>query len=143
MPKKTATKASPTDHTLLLDDRWYDDAYDALRQMARTSEREYGRKPTLEEFRRLLAVTLGANAKDYFADGDTTAVTDVIVKTKKKPRSQPYDEGDVFSIKLGDSQHAFGRILRLEKGHGVIMIEIFRETSTNGRYKPSIVASGR
>src|SRR5262245_56015146 len=129
MPKRTAAKKSPTDHTLLLDDRWYDAAYDALLQMARTSEREYGRKPTLEEFRRLLAVTLGANAKDYFADGDTTAVTEVIFKTKKKPRTQPYDEGDVFAIPLGDGQYAFGRILRLKRNHGVIMIEIFREIS--------------
>lgn len=147
MSKRTPTqvtgkKAPPTDSTALLDDWWYDAAYDTLRQMGQTCERSFGRKPTLEEFRQLLSVTLCVNAEDYFADGNVTEVTDVIFKTKKKPRAQPYQEGDVFAIKLDDAQYSFGRVLRFQKNIGMI-IEIFRETSPTKKYKPSIVASGR
>jgi hypothetical protein len=127
---------------LLLDDWWLDASHNAMLDMARVCQKQMGHKPTLEDLRQLLEVRLRVSADEYFSDGGTIEVLEVVFKTKKKRAAQPYREGDVFAIPRGDDLYAFGRILRTDEKNGEV-IEVFQQTATSKVYRASIVASGR
>jgi hypothetical protein len=141
MTKKTTPRIQP-EGKLLLDDLWLNAAENALQHVARTCQRDVGHKPSLEDLRQLLCATLSVGLEDYFEDGATIDLTDIVFKTKKKPAAQRYKDGDVFAIPLGGGLHAFGRLIRTDKQVGT-MIEVFRETSKRQAYRPSIITSGR
>jgi hypothetical protein len=145
MTKPNATMRTQPEGKLLLDDLWLDEGANTLRHIARRCEGELGYKPSLEDFRRLLRVLLGGELDEYFADGGTTEVTDVVFKTRKRPRAQRYKVGDVFAIPLDKDRYAFGRIMRDPAfgSRGGVLVETFRETSRTKTYRSSIVASGR
>jgi hypothetical protein len=145
MTKPKIDKKSLGDGALLLDDWMLDAAHDELLRFARLCKLRYGRKPTLEQFRRLMRVRLRVSGEDYFADGKRLEVTEVVFETKKRPAAQRYKEGDVFAIPLGEDRYAFGRIMRCPKVHHDpgLLVEIFRETSETMTYRASIVTSGR
>jgi hypothetical protein len=145
MPEPKLSKKDLNHGALLLDDWMMDAAHDEMLRFARLCKLRYGRKPTLEQFRRLLRVALRGHGEDYFADGKRIEVADVVFETKKRPAAQRYKEGDVFAIPLEKGRYAFGRIMRgpkLNYDPG-LLIEVFRETSETMTYRPSIVASGR
>jgi hypothetical protein len=141
---KTNDRAVP-EGKLLLDDLWLNEAESVLRDIAGRCEREFGHKPTLEDFRQLLETKLCAGLEDYFADGEGVDVVKVVFKTKRKPAVQHYRVGDVFAIPLEKDLHAFGRIMRdpAFEDAGIPLVEVFRETSSRRAYQPSIAASGR
>jgi hypothetical protein len=145
MTKPNDTTRTQPEGKLLLDDLWLDEGANTLRHIAQRCEGELGYKPNLEDFRRLLRVLLGGELDEYFADGVTTEVTDVVFKTRKRPRAQRYKVGDVFAIPLDKDRYAFGRIMRDPAfgSRGGVLVETFRETSRTRTYRPSIVASGR
>src|SRR5262249_51322648 len=144
MEKKTKpTKQRTTpEGKALVDDLFLNEGEHTLEEMSRRCEAELGHKPSLEDFRQLLGALLCCRLEEYFADGATTEVTDVIFKTKKKRPPQRYGAGDVFVIPLDRQRFAFGRVLRNEPKRGDL-IEVFRETAARKAYRPSIVTSGR
>jgi hypothetical protein len=151
MERATMTKTKRTNRTvpegkLLLDDLWLNEAENTLGDIARRCEQEFGHKPSLEDFRQLLQTVLCVELEEWFSDGANKDVTSVVFKTKKKPAAQRYKDGDVFAIPLDEERYAFGRILHDMPWGGQFigtLLEIFRETSTSKKYRPSIVASGR
>jgi hypothetical protein len=126
----------------LLDDIFLNEGERALEEMSRRCESELGHKPSLEDFRQLLDALLCVDLEDYFADGATIEVTDVVFVTKPKSPPQQHRAGDIFAIPLGDDRYAFGRVLHVKPQFGVL-IEVFRETSPDAVCRPSIEASGR
>lgn len=139
--KPTEPRVQP-EGKALLDDLFLNEGERVLEDMASRCERELGHKPSMEDFRNLLEVLLGAELERYFADCDTVELVEVVFKTRKKPRAQRYQEGDVFAIPLGDRLYAFGRVLRIKPKFGEL-IEVFRETSERKTCRRSITESGR
>lgn len=131
---------------LLLDDYWLNEAEVVLRGIAEECEREYGHKPSLEDFRQLLETKLGVGMEDYFEGCDRTVLVKIVIKTKKGPTKQAHKVGDIFAIPLGNGRYAFGRIMKDDwKNVALVgtLVEIFRETSDTRRFRPSIFSSGR
>jgi hypothetical protein len=146
MSKPTKRPRTEPEGKLLLDDYWLNEAEVVLRGIAEECEREYGHKPSLEDFRQLLETKLGVGMEDYFEGCERTVLVKIVIQTKKAPPRQPHRVGDVFAIPLGDGRYAFGRIMREEEAKALLLgtlVEIFRETSNTKRFHPSILASGR
>jgi hypothetical protein len=127
---------------VMVGDEVFDVAHDFLQQLADRYERSFQRRPTLEEATVLLEIALKASGGELLADLEERRVTQVVVKTEKKPRDQPFAVGDVFAIPLGGGRFAFGRILWADKARG-LLVEVFRRTARSLAPDPSIVASGR
>lgn len=107
------------------------------------------RRPTVEELRKLLEISLGS-ARDVLKDFEDREVTSVTIKTAKKPKDQPYEAGDIFAIPLGDGNYAIGRIMDVfrEESPGKtrktsVLIEIFRQIAASPRTSPDTLSSGR
>jgi hypothetical protein len=130
---------------LLLDDLWLNEAQTVLVDIARRCERDFGYKPSLEDFRQLLSTKLCVGLEEFFSDGEEIEVVTVVFKTRKRPPIQRYAVGDIFAIPLDKDCYAFGRIMRDPAflPTGGPLVEIFRETSTTSAYRPSVAASGR
>jgi hypothetical protein len=144
MAKKTKPAGQRTipNGKALLDDIFLNEGEHTLEEMSSRVEGELGHKPSLEDFKSLLEVLLGGELERYFADCETVDLVEVVFKTKKKPRAQHCQVGDVFAIPLDPRRYAFGRVLRIKPKFGVL-VEVFRETSERKTYRPSIVTSGR
>jgi hypothetical protein len=95
---------------------------ETLAAFARVYSEELGRKPTLEEFRRTLLLTLGGDPGPFFADLETQVVGDVVFRRKKIPKRQPFAVGDYFAIPV-DGKFWYGRILH--RGAGDHLVEIY------------------
>jgi hypothetical protein len=147
MPKKKRKK--PADNlgpagTLLLEDRWLNEMGDWLTRTAEACEKVFGRKPTIEDLRTLMATVLKANAPErWFADGDRQVVKDVIFKLSARPSiPRQLQPGDVLAIPLGTLGYAFARVMYVERGN-YELIEVFRKQSAKPRPDRDVVVSGR
>jgi hypothetical protein len=112
----------------------------ALREVAAAYQETARRRPTVAELEALLGTVLASMTGEVL--GDDVEVTAVTIKTKKRPRRQPFEVGDAFAIPLGDDRFAFGRILHRGKLVDTV-VEIFRATRAQPTYGPEVAASGR
>lgn len=128
---------------LLLGDDVLDETHAFLRRIAHIYESGIGRKPTCEELRALLEVSLVVNADETLLSGlEELRVTTVQIKTAKRPKRQAYKAGDIFAIPLSDGRYAFGRIM-LAGGDDGELIEVFREAASRAVPTPSVLQSKR
>ena len=127
---------------VILGDEPLDMAYGSLKQLSEAYQEGCQRKPTLEEIRTIFEMVLKNAGDEYLADLDEREVTAVTVKTAKKPKNQPYKQGDVLAIPIGGGRFAFGRLMLVSKPNGMLL-EVFREVSDRKEIRPSILASGR
>ena len=127
---------------LFIGDDALDATHDFLKELAALYEEGCGRKPVLAEVVALLRIGLSVSGSDYIADLEERAVTDVTVKTAKRPKKQSYKVGDVFAIPLDKELFAFGRITYQGKARD-IMVEVFRATSSTKHFQPFVIESGR
>lgn len=135
---------------VILGDDPLDETFRYLEGLVGLYEEHLHRRPTVEEVRCLLEVSLRTNGRLVLHDFDDRAVTAVKIDTAKKPKDQPYEAGDFFTIPLGDGKYAIARIMDVyrEGPPGktrmtTILIEIFREVAKKQRHSPNIIASGR
>ena len=126
---------------VMLGDEAFDRAYELLHELARCYRGGVGRKPTLEELRALLQTELRVAGAELCEDADGKQV-EVVFKTKKKPKEQPVEVGDVFAIRLPDGRHVFGRLMHRGSAQDIV-IEVFRATRRSPAFHPEIAASGR
>jgi hypothetical protein len=123
-----------------------DDAYDAtyrfLEDLGALYKDAFGRRPSLDELCALLEIELAVSGSELLHDCEERKVTQVAIKTQKKPKDQTFREGDVFAVPLAPDRYAFGRIMRMSKQHGTLF-EFFRETARKPVFRPSILDSGR
>jgi hypothetical protein len=112
----------------------------ALRQTAAAYQEAAQRKPTVAELEALLGTVLASLAGEVI-DGDHE-VSGVSIKSKKRPRRQPFEVGDSFAVPLGDGRFAFGRILHRSKLVDTV-VEIFKQTRDQPTFGPEVAASGR
>lgn len=132
---------SPNHEGAMVGDEAFDTTHELLERLAALYQRELQRLPTLAELKALLEIELHVAGSKFVDDLETAAVVELAIKTKKKPKDQPYGVGDVFAIPL-DGRHLFGRIMLLDKMKGML-IEVFREQRDTPGYRSSIVESGR
>jgi hypothetical protein len=127
---------------VILGDEPLDVAYDSLKQLSEAYQEGCKRKPTLEEIRTIFEMVLKNAGDEYISDLDEREITAITIKTAKKPKSQPYRQGDVLAIPIDGGRFAFGRLMLVSKPNGMLL-EVFREVSERKEFRPSIVASGR
>lgn len=133
---------SPKDPGVMLGDEAFDAMYEGLKGVAAAYLEGFGRKPTLEEVRVLFETELSVAADDLVEDLEERAVKQVTIKTVKKPKDQRFGVGDVFAIPISGDRFAFGRVMLLDKRHGML-IEVFAKTSESKAFDRSVVESGR
>lgn len=85
-----------------------------LAVVAGACEEELGRKPKLAELMATLGSVLYRDAEQYTSDCEERLVVEVKAKTKKRPRKQEPQVGDVFVIKLRRNDLAFGRVTPID-----------------------------
>ena len=127
---------------VILGDEPLDLTHDFLKQLAEVYQEGCQRKPTLEEVRILFETVLKSAGEDHLADLAEREVTTVTIKTAKKPKSQPYKQGDILAIPIYGGRFAFGRLMMVSKPLG-LLLEVFREVSDQKELRPSIISSGR
>ncbi len=127
---------------VILGDEPLDVTYDALKQISEAYQEGCNRKPTLEEVRTIFETVLKNAGDEYLSDLDNREVAAVSIKTAKKPKSQPYRQGDVLAIPIEAGRFAFGRLMLVSKPRGMLL-EVFREVSDRKEVRPSILASER
>jgi len=127
---------------LILGDDPLDLTHRFLKELAELYEEGCERKPTLAEVIACLESGLKFSGSECIADLEERAVTQVTVKTKKKPKDQTFKVGDVIAIPLDKNTYAFARIM-IDDRHDGMLMEIFRETSPDKSFRRSIIESGR
>jgi len=133
---------SPREPGVMLGDDAYDATYRFLEDLGGLYTEAFGRRPSLDELRALLEIELAMSGSALLHDCEERKVTQVAIKTQKKPKDQAFREGDVFAVPLAPNRYAFGRIMRMSKQHGTLF-EFFRETARKPVFRPSILDSGR
>jgi len=99
-----------TEDGVLVGDGPLDECEELLERVSSEYSDEYGRKPTLRELLTCFALVLRHQADNFVADADEILITDVVARTKKRPRKPRLRPGDVFSVPLGTGEFAFGRL---------------------------------
>jgi len=141
---KNKDRATDADVTVLLDDKWLNQAEHWLDELTQGAERTFGRKPAITEFQELLTTVLGGGPVDrWFRDGDATAIRSVVFKTEPRAATAAKPQvGDILIIPLEQRDSAFARVIHLRKGWGAI-VEVFRRTSRDPGSYEAAVSSGR
>lgn len=127
---------------VMVGDEAFDAGKDFLTELVALYQSAFHRRPTLEEATTVFESALQVSGGELLADLEERRVTQVIVKTEKKPRDQPFKVGDVFAVPVGGGRFAFGRIMMADKARG-LLLELFRQTARSMDVTPSILASGR
>ena len=133
---------SPKEPGVMIGDEAFDAMYEGLKGVAAAYREGLGRKPTLDELRTLLETELSVAGDDLVDGLDELAVKQVAIKTAKKPKDQRFGVGDVFAIPISGGRFAFGRVMLLDKLHGML-IEVFAKTTDSKVFDRSVVESGR
>jgi hypothetical protein len=102
--------ASVTGQALHLGDEPYDEMMACLQRVGDSYAKRFGRKPILAELVRTFETVLAVGAADYAADGQDVEVVALPLKSRRRPRSQKWQEGDFFTIPVGELR-AIGRVL--------------------------------
>lgn len=132
----------PKQPGVMLGDAAFDAMYDGLKGVAAAYLEGFGRKPTLEEVRTLFETELCSAGDELVEDLEERAVKQVTIKTVKKPRDQPFGVGDICAIPISGGRFAFGRVMLLDKLHGML-IEVFAKVSNSKALERDVVESGR
>jgi hypothetical protein len=130
--------------SLLLDDRWLDEVGGWLTSTAKSCEKNFGRKPTLDDLRTLLATVLkNTRLEAWFEDGGRSVVKDVLFTTAGRPSvPRPLAAGDVLAIPLGKLGFAFARVMFVEAEH-YELIEVFSKISKTATPDRDVLSSRR
>jgi hypothetical protein len=101
------------------------------------------RPPTMEEVVETLVNVLNGLDDTTVTGLSSLLVTDIRVKTKKRPKKGSWETGDLFAAKLPDGTYAFGRILWRKPPHSNTLVEFFRCRSTRPRLTVSVASLER
>src|SRR5262245_32875389 len=85
-------------------------AEEFLSDVSREYLNDQRRKPTLEEILASLAAVLRNRADEFTEDSADVVIEDLLAKTRKRPKKQQIQVGDVFAVPLGDGSLGFGRV---------------------------------
>jgi hypothetical protein len=127
---------------LILGDEPLDITHRYLRELATLYQQGCRRKPTLAEVVALLESGLKFSGSDCVGDLEERAVVQVVVKTRKKPRDQRYQVGDIFAVPVTRDLFAFGRYM-YDGGTGGMLVEVFRTVASARGFSRSVIESGR
>ena len=123
-------------------DEAHDTVHEFLSNISRLFSQQLGRRPKLEELRLLLQTGLHVSGDEWLADLQERSVEQVEFKTRKKPKNQSFQVGDVFAMPLGSGKVAFGRVMMAHKARGVL-VEIFQGSSASFAVAASALTTGR
>jgi len=87
----------------------------------------------MEELTETLRNVLNGLDDTSVAGLSSLEVTDIRVKTKKRPTKGTWESGDVFAATLPDGTYTFGRVVWRKPPHSNTLVEIFRCRSTKPR----------
>lgn len=95
---------------LVVGDGPLDECEQVLERVSEEYREGQGRKPSLRELLACFALVLRSRAEDFVGDTDEIIITDVVARTKKRPKKPCLRPGDIFSVPLGSGEYAFGRL---------------------------------
>lgn len=133
---------APGNDDIVVGDEVFDKTYHYLEALAGLYEEALGRKMTVDELATVLTIALqNHGGPDTFEGVEELEVSGVTIKTKKRPKRQRIQVGDVFVIPLEPGKWGFGRIVNL--GRNWDLVEVFSYVDQEPRYRPAAVSAGR
>lgn len=102
----------------LVGDEPFDFLADALVQVVECYRRDLNRKPSALELVKTFERVLAPRFSEAVLEGETSELVSLSFKTKKVPKKQKFQEGDVIKTKAANGQFIYGRIFKIEKGLG-------------------------
>jgi hypothetical protein len=99
----------PSDGAVVGDES-FDLVADCFREVARLYQRDWNRKPSLQELIATVKAVLEAQLQDHTSDGDTAELIDLNFRTRKIAKRQKYAKGDILKAVAANGKPVFGRI---------------------------------
>lgn len=96
--------ASDASDDAVIGDEPYDLVSECFRQVVRSYQRDWKRKPSLRELVGTVQAVLDAQLQDHTSDGETAELISLSFKTRKIPRRQKYTVGDVLRAKAANGK---------------------------------------
>lgn len=91
-------------------DEPFDAIADCFSTVCRFYQRDWKRKPTLDELMGTIEAVLGSQLQDHTSDGDTSELAEFLFKTRKIPKRQAFAVGDVLQATMKGGDSVFARI---------------------------------
>jgi hypothetical protein len=121
-------------------DEVLDETYRYLDSIAKMYREDRGKAMSVDDLAALWTVALGVHGGPEIFDGfEELEVSGVTIKTKKRPKRQRVQVGDVFAIPLGPNQWGFGRVVNLQGSWD--LAEIYSYVSSKPHYTPQAVSA--
>lgn len=118
---------------IMVGDDSYLHAVDFLKRLSELYQEDLGRQPALAEVLYGLQEALLYNAHELLKDCAELDVKELIAKTTKRKKRQPFALGDYFAIPLRNGEHGFGRILWQSWGHLIAVFDVTAKTMKHPR----------
>lgn len=103
-----------SDKKLIVGDEPLDFAYDMLEKIVHIYQEDVERKPTLEEVLMTVEMALRHHLDNYLSGCENKDLVRIQAKTRKQPKRQSYNAGDIFAVPLEEFGYGFGKILQVE-----------------------------
>lgn len=103
-----------SDKKLKVGDEPIDLAYDMLKKTVHIYQEDIKRKPTIEEVLMTVELALQHHLDDFLSGCENKELVKIQAKTKKQPKRQSYNLGDIFAVPLEEFGYGFGKILRIK-----------------------------
>ncbi len=97
---------------LIIGDEPLDITNDMINKIVACYQNDLQRKPLLEEILAVTQFALKFHLEDYVSNGGDKELVEIRAKTKKKPKYQSYQEGDIFVVALEELRYGFGKVLK-------------------------------
>ncbi|TWT79634.1 hypothetical protein CA13_10380 [Planctomycetes bacterium CA13] len=94
-------------------DEPFDAIADCFSEVCRLYQRDWKRKPTLDELIGTVEAVLDAQLQDHTSDGATAELTELSFKTRKIPKRQAFAAGDVLQATMKGGDLVFARIFEV------------------------------
>ena len=106
---------------LLLGDEALDIVGEMVSKVADAYSRSWGRKPLPEELARTLSMVVLPRAEELFSGVENQELAGVMLKFRKRPRTQKIAPGDYFSIPLPSGGYGFGIVRKVFRNAAVLV----------------------
>src|SRR2546425_8180075 len=98
----------------LIGDEAFDVFADAVDEVVACYQKDLQRKPTARELVKTFENVLAPRFSEAVMEGETEALVSLSFKTKKVPRRQKFQVGDVLKAKAANGQFVYARIFKIE-----------------------------
>ena len=130
----------PGNEEACVGDEVLDMTYNYIEKIAEVYREQMRRQMTVEELTALWTIALQVRGEPDIFDGfEELEVTTVTIKTKKRPKRQRIQVGDIFAIPLSPGRWGFGRIINLQASWQ--LVEIYAHVDSHPHYTPAVISA--